>query len=123
MVLANGKVSSNLLNSGEIVTDKTLEAEKKSSDLTQIQIDTNITMMENQLKSGNLIISEELVNTISNINKQTLPIIKNLIYFKNDILNKVLSCNMYTSNYPLLITHIINEAKMYYNLLSKVENK
>ena len=30
---------------------------------------------------------------------------------------------MYTANYPLLITHIINEAKMYYNLLSKVENK
>lgn len=123
VTLANGRINNNLLNSGEIVTDKTLEAERKSSNLTQIQIDTNITLMESELKSGNLIINEELVNAISNINKQTLPIIKNLIYFKNDILNKVLSCNMYTTNYPLLITHIINEAKMYYNLLSKVENK
>ena len=123
VTLANGRINNNLLNSGEIVTDKTLEAERKSSNLTQIQIDTNITLMESELKSGNLIINEELVNVISNINKQTLPIIKNLIYFKNDILNKVLSCNMYTANYSLLITHIINEAKMYYNLLSKVENK
>ena len=123
VTLANGRINNNLLNSGEIITDKTLEAERKSSNLTQIQIDTNITLMESELKSGNLIINEELVNVISNINKQTLPIIKNLIYFKNDILNKVLSCNMYTANYSLLITHIINEAKMYYNLLSKVENK
>lgn len=30
---------------------------------------------------------------------------------------------MYTTNYPLLITHIMNEAKMYYQLLNKVENK
>ena len=67
VVLANGRINNNLLNSGEIVTDKTLEDERKSGNLTQIQIDTNITMMENQLKSGNLIISEELVNTISNI--------------------------------------------------------
>ena len=79
VTLANGRINNNLLNSGEIVTDKTLEAERKSSNLTQIQIDTNITLMESELKSGNLIINEELVNVISNINKQTLPIIKNFL--------------------------------------------
>ena len=30
---------------------------------------------------------------------------------------------MYTTNYPLLITHIMNEAKMYYKLLNKIENR
>lgn len=30
---------------------------------------------------------------------------------------------MYTTNYPLLISHIMNEAKMYYNLLNKIENR
>ena len=57
VTLANGRINNNLLNSGEIVTDKTLEAERKSSNLTQIQIDTNITLMESELKSGNLIIN------------------------------------------------------------------
>ena len=71
VALANGRINNNLLNSGEIVTDKTLEAERKSSNLTQIQIDTNITLMESELKSGNLIINEELVNAISNIIKST----------------------------------------------------
>ena len=71
VALANGRINNNLLNSGEIVTNKTLEAERKSSNLTQIQIDTNITLMESELKSGNLIINEELVNAISNIIKST----------------------------------------------------
>lgn len=91
--------------------------------MTQIPIDTNITLKSIQINSGNINVNNELINIISNINKQTLPIIKELIAFKNNILNRVLSCNMYTVNYPLLITHITNEAKMYYTLLSKVENR
>lgn len=33
----------------------------------------------------------------------------------------MLSCEIYTGNYSLLIQHIINEAKMYYDLLSKID--
>lgn len=32
-------------------------------------------------------------------------------------------CQLYTTNYPLLITHILNEAKMYFELLSKLERR
>lgn len=118
--IANGNVSSDLLTSGEIITNNTLKAEGKTNNLLGSDIDTNITIMETNLKSGNVKVSEEL---ISSINKRTLPYIKNLIKFKNDILNNVLSCNLYTLNYPLLITHIMNEAKMYYNLLSRIEER
>lgn len=52
-----------------------------------------------------------MIRSISSI-KQTLPIIEKLINFKIDVLNNVLSCKMYTTNYPLLIIHIMNEAKM-----------
>ena len=64
-----------------------------------------------------------MVNTIRTINRQTLPLIENLIDFKNDILNRVLSCQMYTTNYPLLISHIRDEARMYHTLLSKIESR
>ena len=30
---------------------------------------------------------------------------------------------MFTTNYPLLIQHITNEARMYHDLLSKIENR
>lgn len=121
--LANGNVSRELLAANEFVTSNTLEAENQTSSLSGIPINTNITEQELRLQSGNINVSDELINSISSINKRTLPIVQNLIQFKNDILNNVLSCKMYTTNYPLLISHIINEAKMYHTLLSKVENK
>lgn len=121
--IADGNISKNLLLSNEIVTNNTITAERQTSDLSGISIDNNITKKELNLKSGNIIASEQLINEISNINRRTLPAIENLIYFKNDVLNKALSCKLYTTNYPLLITHIMNEAKMYYNLLKRVENR
>lgn len=121
--IANKNISKELLSSGEIVTKNTLEAENKTINLTGIDINTNITMKELNLDSGKIDNTRHLFNTISNINKETLPLINNLIKFKQDVLKKVLSCKMYTTNYPLFINHIINEAKMYYDLLNKVENK
>ena len=121
--LSNGQLSKSILNSEEFVTKNTKEAETKSSNLSGVKIDSSITEKELNLKSGNIEVTEGLLTNISNLNRKTLPAIQNLIYFKNDILNRVLSCNLYTTNYPLLITHIMNEAKMYYNLLYKIETK
>jgi len=123
VTLANGNISREFLTNNEIVTNNTLEAEEKTSALSGITIDTNITKKELRLQSGNINTNNELVNSINNLNKRTLPVIENLIQFKTNILNSVLTCNMYTTNYPLLIEHLIDEAKMYYQLLSKVENR
>ena len=119
--LANGNISSSFMESLEMVTSNTLDAENKTSKLSGIDIDTNITVKELNLKSGN--INLDLLDNISAINKRTLMMVSNLISFKEDVLNRVLSCELYTTNYPLLITHITNEAKMYYNLLTKIENR
>lgn len=121
--LANNNVSETFLTASEIVTKNTLEAENKTSNLSGIRIDTNITQMEMRLQSGNINPNPQLINSVSSINQQTLPLIQNLIHFKNDILNKILSCKIYTTNYPLLINHILNEAKMYHSLLTKIEKK
>lgn len=124
ITLSDGNVSRDLLESNEIVTRNTLEAENVTSGLSGIKINTNITLKEANLNSGiGGRINRQLLYEVSSINRQTLPIIQNLINFKNDILNKVLSCKMYTTNYPTLIAHIMREARMYYTLLSKVENR
>lgn len=121
--LADGNISNDLLLAEEIVTKNTIMAENKTNMLTGSNIDTNLTMKELNLRSGNINVTQELINNINYLNTRTLPVIENLIYFKNDILNKVLSCKMYTTNYPLLIEHIMNEAKMYHNLLSRVQSR
>lgn len=123
ITLANGNVSREFLAANEIVTPNTLKAETQTSNLSGVDLNTNITMREHALQSGPTNVNEQLVNSISMINRQVLPLIQNLIRFKTNILNQVLSCKMYTTNYPLLIQHIMNEAKMYHDLLTKVENR
>ena len=102
-------------------TKYTLDAENKTARLSGINIDTNLTVKELSLNanvpSSNII----LINGISSLNRRTMPLINNIISFKEGILDKVLKCNLFTNNYPLLITHITNEARMYQRLLTRIE--
>lgn len=123
IALARGRLNKNFLSSNEMVTKNTLKAEAITSRLSGVMIDSNITRSELDLESGNREVSFELIKQISNLNIETLSLVKGIIKFKNDILVRVLDCKMFTMNYPLLITHILNEAKMYYSLLEKIENK
>ena len=123
IVLANGNINQEFLNSMEMITKDTLLAEKKTSNLTGSFIDLEITNLESRLRSGMLKDDFNLINNIRLINRETLELIPRLIDFKKDILEQVLTCKMYTTNYPLLLEHIVDEAKMYYTLLSKIEKK
>ena len=87
--LANNNVSEGFFKANEMITANTLESEIKTSDLLGVEIDTNITKKQERLKSGRTNINQELINSISSINRKTLPLIQNLIDFKNDILNNV----------------------------------
>lgn len=121
--LGNGNVSREVLAANEIVTNNTLAAEQKTSSLTGAYIDTEITSRELNLRSGDTEVTDQLLSSVSYLNRHALPLIQQLIEFKNNILENVLQCTMFTTNYPLLIRHIMNEAKMYYNLINKVENR
>lgn len=121
--LADGNISSDFLTSSEIATKNTIEAEIQTSNLTGVKINTDITQKELSLKSGNIDVSNEMLNKISYLNNRTLTLVDMFIKFKNDVLTNVLNCKMYTANYPLLIKHIMNEAKMYLLLLNKIENR
>ena len=121
---SNGIIRSDVLNSGEIITDYTLGAEEKTQALTGIDIDKNITIMESRLHSGNNPqVSPNLVNYVKQLNMNAKRLLNGLINFKKRILNGVLSCNLFTVNYPLLIEHIIREAELYLSLVNDLENR
>jgi hypothetical protein len=121
--MSSGSVRAPVLNSGEIVTDYTLSTETKTEELTGIAINKNITLMENELRLGNnysrLMVTD---NEIKNINNRAINLLNGLIAFKERILNEVLSCKLFTANYPLLIDHILREAKLYRSYLIALEN-
>lgn len=116
--ISNGIVRPNVLSSGEIITDFTLGAEQKTQNFTGIEINQNITVMESKLRSGyNVPVTPELIYNVKNLNMSAKTLLDELIAFKQEVLNSVLSCNMFTMNYPLLIEHILREARLYRNYL------
>lgn len=121
--LGNGIISENVLFSGEIITDYTLGSEEKTQNFTGIPINMNITRAESRLSGNNdPQVSQELARRVKRLNVQVLRSLEGLISFKTQILNDVLSCNMFTANYPLLIEHIIREAKLYQSHIINLEN-
>lgn len=121
---SNGIIRPEVLKSGEIITDYTLGTEQKTQNLTGIEINQNITMLEARLRSGNNPqVSTKLINYVSELNANAKKIIKGLINFKQTVLDGVLSCNLFTTNYPLLIEHIIREAKLYLSLIEDLDNR
>ena len=113
--LSAGNIRDKVLDSGEIVTQFTAEAERQTERFTCIAINGEITQRELMLgESGcQRMNREELCRQVKQLNSTALKLLDGLISFKEHILNKVLSCEMFTMNYPLLIEHILREAKLY----------
>ncbi len=124
IMLSNGVVSRSVLQSGEIITPYTLKAEMVSSYYTGIQIPTELTQEEAELmcagKTPYIPIIEERVFYI---NQWAIKLVSALIQFKANILNNVLECKMFTVNYPLLIDHIMREAKLYLQTVQKLQDR
>lgn len=121
VTLSNGIISGNVLNSGEIVTEFTLTAERQTEKLTGIHINRNITEREMNLSSCNCREITNRFGQVKALNRMALRLLNGLIALKEEILNKVLSCQMFTMNYPLLIDHILREAKLYHKYVQMLE--
>jgi len=121
--ISGGEIRPHILNSGEIVTNYTLSTETKTEELTGIPINKNITLMEKNLNiRANFDSSMATEATVRNINNRAITLLNGLISFKERILSQVLSCKLFTANYPLLIEHILREAKLYRTYLIALEN-
>lgn len=122
--LANGVISPETAASGELVTPLTLKAERVSEYYTGIKINSNLTKMEAGL-AGNVgfIPNPMLEQRVFMLNRKAICLTTALAQFKSKVLNSVLCCNLFTTNYPLLIDHILREAKFYLSMLDKLQNR
>lgn len=122
--LADGIVSKSVLDSGEVVTEFTQKAEGQTKNLTGIPIDVKITEAEERLRAGNCgMVNREIIQQVRMLNQQMLGSLNGLISFKEKILKEVTTCRLYTANYPLLIEHILREAKLYRQMISELEQR
>lgn len=123
IALSDGIVSPDVLNSGEVITPYTLNAEMVSSYYTGINIPTELTKSEIGLfGDGQRAMFSDLDEKVYAINQSAIDLISSLIKFKSMILKNVLSCRMFTVNYPLLIDHILREAKLYLAMVEQLQS-
>ncbi len=124
IALSNGVVSKDVLRSGEVFTPYTLKAEMASSYYTGIRIPVELTQAEAKLMGEEVItINPMLEERVYYINQTAIELISELIKFKANILSNVLSCKMFTVNYPLLIDHIMREANLYLRLVQRIQRR
>ena len=120
--LGNGVVRNEVASSGEIVTDYTFASEQKTQNFTGIAIDMEITRLEDMFHgSENPTITPDLAANVKKLNSYAMYHLEGLIDFKIKVNNNVLFCDLFTTNYPSLYGHIIQEAKTYLQHLRKLE--
>lgn len=116
-----------VLDSDELVTVYTLPAEKMTSELTTVPFNLSLTAQELELKKSSLqdvnsSLDKNLVMMIHRLNQRALPLINELIRYKENILHQVKHSRLFSFNYPLLIKHILREAKLYQFTIESLEN-
>lgn len=123
--LADGVAGKKVLASGEVVTEFTPLAEKQTQRLTGIPIDKEITRKVQCLHAGERQCGAavQLQGKVSRLNRTALRLLEGLIGFKETILSCVQQGELFTVNYPLLIEHILREAKLYRKYVAVLERE
>lgn len=123
--LSEGVVGREVLTSGEVVTDFTATAEKQTEAFTCIAINHELTEqalhLQENCRQGS--INPNLRFVVHQLNHRAIELLNGLIAFKEKVLNNVLNCKMFTMNYPLLIEHILREAKHYREYVMTLERE
>lgn len=123
--ISDGKVNRMILDSQELSTEFTISAERRTQHLGGVPIDSSITMQEQRLRAGCPAQGDvKLVRSVHDINRRALELLDELIIFKEGIRKAVSEGKLFNANYPLLIEHILREAKLYRTTVKElVENK
>lgn len=122
--LSNGVVSNSVLKSGEVVTPFTLKAEMASAYFTGVNIPIRLTEAEEGLMGDSSTkVNPMLEERVSMLNQRAMGLTRALAQFKTKILSDVICCRIFTVNYPLLIDHILREAKFYFQLVRRLQNR
>ena len=116
---SKGVISNFAINSNELVTPYTLEAEELNSALTGAAINTAITKDQYELV-GVLApnSSQWLENIVSEINRKSCYVLEEVITFQKRLLRLASECKIFITLYHEMLDHDIREAEYYLDILN-----
>lgn len=112
--ISDGRINKPILSSNELVTEFTLSAENVTERLSGIPINSDLTRITTRLRANPPMENNRKIwGMVRELNERSLRLLNGLIAFKEDILRAVSAQRLFTTNYPLLIEHILREARLY----------
>ena len=125
--LSNHAVRRCVLASGEVFTEFTQCAERRTQHFTGICLDRGLTARAKCLEglgcAQELCASRTLVHRVQQLNRDGIALLDQIIRYKEKLLCDIGTCLLFTVNYPLLIEHILREAQLYRANLLRLENR
>jgi hypothetical protein len=121
--MADGLISPDVLSSGELVTNLTLQAENETQFLTGVPIDNSITEKELSLKPGMIDKGRGMVDKISQLNQEAMALTSTAIAFTEKFYKNILACKAFSFIYPSMLDHVLEESKFYVRMLTKLQNR
>jgi len=123
MSISSGHVSQSVINSSELITNYTYEAEKLSEYYIGIEIDSNYTLNEKNMLASQKTTYKPISNEqMINLNNYVSDIVKKVTDFESRILEAILKCEIFASIIPDRLDHIIDENKHYIVEIEKLQN-
>ncbi|NLW23185.1 MAG: DUF2935 domain-containing protein [Tissierellia bacterium] len=124
IMVSNGAISQGAIDSKELVTAFTLEAETTTENLTGVCINKEISSLELNLTSRpDFNYTPSLERHIFELNNRYINITVEVINFMEKLLSQLLDCTLFAFMYPNMLDHLIEEAKFYLKSLIDLQER
>ena len=120
--LADGSVSSDALLSVQYYTRFTEAAEQAVQRFTGIEIDSNLTRMEYDIRPA-ASYGRQKEQAVMTLNRNLIDLTSDFARFKSDLLNNQAACRLFTFLYFADLNHILHEAMKYLDILNGLQKK
>lgn len=117
--MADGHIGPAVLNTHELVTPRTLDAERKTMELTGIPIDLELTAAELKLTPGNA--DPKMEEAMRALNDRAIALVKSAIDFQKAVLSDIEACQLFNWNFPSMLAHVTHEAEHYLEHLEQIQ--
>lgn len=122
IMLSDCTASEEVLQSGELITDKTFRAEQKTQELTGICIDMALTTEELRLNADLGTIPSGIEPQVSTLNQKAMGLTTSFAQFKAMVLDQVTHCYLVSNLFPSQLEHVYREALYYVKVLKRLQN-
>lgn len=122
--VANGAIAKESIDSNELVTPFTLDAERILEDLTGVCINKDLTLAELQLVSNpDFKFTPSLENYVFDLNNRYINLMQETIDFKERLSTQFRDCDIFMFIYPSMLHHLIEEGQFYLNTLFRLQER